>query len=117
MAWHSVMLAARSAPFLVLLSTLAFGQDPKPDTTRRPVTLPTIQTTAPRDERVVFEQKPNVGTITITGRELTSAPRFFGEADVLRAVRLLPGVTAAVAVSSYMGTSGRQCTSGGRQKL
>ena len=94
MAWHSVMLAARSAPFLVLLSTLAFGQDPKPDTTRRPVTLPTIQTTAPRDERVVFEQKPNVGTITITGRELTSAPRFFGEADVLRAVRLLPGVTA-----------------------
>src|SRR5207244_12511294 len=47
-----------------------------------------------RDERVVFEQKPNVGTITITGRELTSAPRFFGEADVLRAVRLLPGVTA-----------------------
>jgi hypothetical protein len=76
----------------------AYGQDPKPDTTRRPapapVTLPTIQTTAPRDERVIFEQKPNVGTITITGRELTSAPRFFGEADVLRAVRLLPGVTA-----------------------
>src|SRR5206468_8237099 len=45
-------------------------------------------------ERVTFEQKPNVGTITITGSDLTSAPRFFGEADVLRAVRLLPGVTA-----------------------
>lgn len=42
----------------------------------------------------MFEQKPNVGTITITGSELTSAPRFFGEADVLRAVRLLPGVNA-----------------------
>ncbi|HEY8175830.1 MAG TPA: TonB-dependent receptor plug domain-containing protein, partial [Gemmatimonadaceae bacterium] len=85
-----------AAAHVLALSSTALGQDPKPDTTRRPlpVTLPTIQTTAPRDERVVFEQKPNVGTITITGRELTSAPRFFGEADVLRAVRLLPGVTA-----------------------
>jgi len=80
----------------ICASTALFGQDPpKPDTTRRPVpTLPAVETVAPRDERLTFEQKPNIGTITITGRELTSAPRFFGEADVLRAVRLLPGVTA-----------------------
>jgi hypothetical protein len=91
-----VTLVSRSFALVVASGTVALGQDPKPDSARRapPVTLPTIQTTAPRDERIVFEQKPNVGTITITGRELTSAPRFFGEADVLRAVRLLPGVTA-----------------------
>ena len=88
MAWRFLVLS--------LLARSVLGQDPpKPDTSRRPVpTLPAVETVAPRDERVAFEQKPNVGTITITGRELTSAPRFFGEADVLRAVRLLPGVTA-----------------------
>ena len=86
----------RGVVFGVLALRSALGQDPKPDTTKqRPVpTLPTVQTTAPREERAVFEQKPNVGTISITGHDLTSAPRFFGEADVLRAVRLLPGVTA-----------------------
>jgi hypothetical protein len=91
-----VTSVSSSAAFLVVCVSIAFGQEPpKPDSARKPVqTLPPIETTAPRDERVVFEQKPNVGTITITGRELTSAPRFFGEADVLRAVRLLPGVTA-----------------------
>lgn len=66
---------------------------PRPDSTR-PQQLPTIETTAPRDERTAFETRPNVGTISITGKDLTSAPRFFGEADVLRAVRLLPGVNA-----------------------
>lgn len=86
----------RSCGLTLLAAGIAVSQEPaRPDTARRPVpTLPTVETTAPRDERVSFEQKPNVGTISITGKELTSAPRFFGEADVLRAVRLLPGVTA-----------------------
>jgi hypothetical protein len=88
----------RTVALLALLAGVhgpAAGQEPKPDTARRPVqSLPPVETTAPRDERVIFEQKPNVGTIKITGRELTAAPRFFGEADVLRAVRMLPGVTA-----------------------
>jgi hypothetical protein len=67
----------------------------RPDTARRPaVALPTIETKARREERTAFETKPNAGTISITGRELTSAPRFFGEADILRAVRALPGVNA-----------------------
>ena len=89
-------MVPRVFAFSLLAGGTALGQDPpKADTARRPVpTLPAVQTTAPRDERVTFEQKPNVGTISITGRELTSAPRFFGEADILRAVRLLPGVTA-----------------------
>jgi hypothetical protein len=86
---------ARSLTLSACLTGAVVAQDPpRPDTARKPVALPAIETTAPRDERVAFEQKPNVGTISITGRELTSAPRFFGEADVLRAVRLLPGVNA-----------------------
>jgi hypothetical protein len=85
----------RAFVLVVCAAAAARSQEPaRPDSARRPVTLPTVETTAPREERVIFERKPNVGTITITGRELTSAPRFFGEADVLRAVRLLPGVNA-----------------------
>ncbi|MGH7677695.1 MAG: TonB-dependent receptor plug domain-containing protein [Gemmatimonadaceae bacterium] len=57
-------------------------------------TLPTVETRAVRDEQAAFEQKPNIGSVTISAKELTSAPRFFGEADILRAVRLLPGVNA-----------------------
>jgi hypothetical protein len=64
------------------------------DTTRRVQTLPAVETRAARPERQTFEQKPNVGAVSITASELTSAPRFFGEADVLRAIRLLPGVNA-----------------------
>src|SRR6185436_17926305 len=89
-------MIGRSLVFTSCVSGLAMAQDPpKPDSTRRPVpTLPAVETVAPREERVAFEQKPNVGTISITGKELTSAPRFFGESDILRAVRLLPGVNA-----------------------
>ena len=64
------------------------------DTTRRVQTLPAVESRAVRPERQTFEQKPNVGAVSITASELTSAPRFFGEADVLRAIRLLPGVNA-----------------------
>ena len=70
-------------------------QEPTPrDTTRPPVQLPVVESRAERDERVQFETKPNVGTVRITGKDLTSAPRLFGEADVLRAIRALPGVNA-----------------------
>src|SRR3954470_22142481 len=76
-------------------ATPDFGQEPTPDSARKPVqTLPTVQTTAPRKEREVFEQRPNVATVTISAKELASAPRFFGESDILRAVRALPGVNA-----------------------
>jgi hypothetical protein len=80
----------------MLMSGLVAAQEPPPppDTTRRPQQLPAIETRAPRDERTSFETRPNVGTITITGKELTSVPKFFGESDVLRAIRTLPGVNA-----------------------
>jgi hypothetical protein len=90
---RSVILGVLAA--VAATARVAQAQEPaKPDTARPVPTLPTIETTAPREERVTFEQKPNVGTISITGSALTSAPRFFGEADILRAVRLLPGVNA-----------------------
>ena len=66
----------------------------QPDTTRPPVTLPPVVTTATSPERMDFEEAPNVGRLTMRASLLTSAPRFFGEADVLRAVRTLPGVNA-----------------------
>jgi hypothetical protein len=61
---------------------------------RRPVMLPTVRTEAPRPERRLFETKPNVSALSVTSRELTSAPRFFAEADVLRSLQLMPGVEA-----------------------
>ena len=66
----------------------------QPDTTRPPAVLPTIETRAPRPEREAYETKPDVGTIRLKPGELTASPRFFGEADILRAVRTLPGVNA-----------------------
>ena len=75
----------------------AAGQRPtQPDTTkkadslaRRPVTLPAMHTDTTRIERRLFESRPNVSTLSVTGRELRSAPRFFAEADVLRSLQLL----------------------------
>lgn len=87
-----------TAPLLLLL--LAVGkpgsaQEPPRDTARPPaVRLPTIETTAPRPEREAYETKPDVGTIRLKPGELTASPRFFGESDILRAVRTLPGVNA-----------------------
>ena len=78
---------------LIAWSAAATAQE-RPDSTRRPQQLPTIQTVAPAEGRVEFETRPNVGRISITGKELGSVPRFFGESDVLRAVRTLPGVNA-----------------------
>jgi hypothetical protein len=94
--WRRSLPTSRFAVSGLLICAAAAGaqEPPKPDTARRPQTLPAVTTTAPRDDRRVFEAEPNVGTIRITAKELTAAPRFFGEGDVLRAVRLLPGVSA-----------------------
>lgn len=61
---------------------------------RRPVTLPAMHSDTTRVERRLFDSKPNVSSLSITARELQSAPRFFAEADVLRALQLMPGVEA-----------------------
>ena len=42
-------------------------------------------------DREIFDSKPNVGVTFIPGRVLASVPRL-GEADVLRAAQMLPGV-------------------------
>jgi TonB-dependent receptor-like protein len=87
----------------VLLSSASVQaqQPPAPDSGRkadsvshRPVVLPTVHTEAPRTERKLFDAKPNVSSLSITGRDLESAPHFFAEADVLRALQLMPGVEA-----------------------
>lgn len=107
-----ILPISRALALILCAAGAAHSQEPsKPDSARRPV-LPTVETTAPREERVIFEQKPNVGTITIMGRELTSAPRFFGEADVLRAVRLLPAVNARNDYSVGMNVRGGQAFDG-----
>jgi hypothetical protein len=81
----------------------ARGQRPTvPDTAKKtdsldrrpPVMLPTVRTEAPRVERKAFETKPNVSALSVTARDLGSAPRFFAEADVLRSLQLMPGVEA-----------------------
>lgn len=84
-----------AAALLASVASFAVAQEPPRDTTRRPpVSLPAIEATAPRPEREAFENKPEIATIRLTPGELTASPRFFGEADILRAVRTLPGVNA-----------------------
>jgi hypothetical protein len=71
---------------------------PVRDTTRRDTTrittLEAIRSEATRVERQLFDEKPNVGRLSISGKELSAAPKMFSEADLLRAVQLLPGVEA-----------------------
>ena len=88
-------------------------QPPTPDSTRkadtlsrRSVTLPTVHTEAPRTERRLFETAPNVSVMSITARDLGRAPRFFAEADVLRALQLMPGVEARNDYSAGMNVRG-----------
>ncbi|MHB1073138.1 MAG: TonB-dependent receptor [Gemmatimonadaceae bacterium] len=57
------------------------------------VTLETVRARARAAERDRFEARPNVGVLRVTRRALASVPAV-GEADVLRAVQLLPGVAA-----------------------
>jgi hypothetical protein len=58
-----------------------------------PVRLSTVQTEARARERERFESVPDVGSLTVSGKSLATVP-VVGEADVLRAVQLLPGVVA-----------------------
>ena len=103
---EALVRRVRSAFFALFIALVAAmpsrGQRPTPpDTTgkpdslvRRPVTLPAMHTDTTRIERRLFESKPNVSALSVTGRELRSAPRFFAEADVLRSLQLMPGVEA-----------------------
>src|SRR4051812_28862573 len=56
-------------------------------------TLGTVLTEAKAAEREVFEQRPNLGVTMLSAKVVSSIPRL-GEADVLRAAQLLPGVLA-----------------------
>jgi len=58
-----------------------------------PIMLARIRTRAPSPERDRFEQVPDVGAVTIPGKALSQLPAV-GEADVMRVVQTLPGVTA-----------------------
>ncbi len=60
----------------------------------RTATLPAVRTVAVRDERAAFDAKSAVSTISISNRELSSAPQFLAEPDLLRTLQLLPGVEA-----------------------
>jgi TonB-dependent Receptor Plug Domain. len=56
-------------------------------------TLDAVHTQAKAAEREAFESQPNIGVTLIPGKVASSVPRL-GEADVLRAAQLLPGVEA-----------------------
>jgi hypothetical protein len=58
-----------------------------------PQTLNPVQTIGTTDERVRFELGTSSGVISIAGGAISTIPSI-GEADVLRAVQLLPGVTS-----------------------
>jgi hypothetical protein len=88
----------------LLMPAMLAAQDPPPvrETTRirppgdtlRPTVLDPIRAQTTRIERVQFEAAPNVGIVSMTGKELALAPRFFAEADLLRSLQLRPGVEA-----------------------
>ena len=100
---------------LVVLGAPAQGQVPRTRTDsaraadssriRQPVTLPTVRTEAERVERRTFATEPNVGVVSITRGDLAGAPRLF-QADVLRAMQLMPGVAARNDYSAGMNVRG-----------
>jgi hypothetical protein len=53
-----------------------------------------VHTVETRIERQLFDEAPNVGRLSVSGKDLSVAPRFFSEADLLRTIQLLPGVEA-----------------------
>jgi hypothetical protein len=79
---------------------------PRSPAARDGVTLPTVESRASRVERDAFEHRSDVGTVAITPRELAAAPRFFAEADVLRAAQTMPGVQARNDYASGMNVQG-----------
>jgi hypothetical protein len=56
-------------------------------------TLGAVLTEAKANEREVFEERPNLGVTLLSAKVVSSIPRL-GEADVLRAAQMLPGVLA-----------------------
>ena len=58
-----------------------------------PQTLNTVRTTGSVDERERFEKGNSAGVLSITGGLISKIPSV-GEADVLRSIQLLPGVTS-----------------------
>ena len=56
-------------------------------------TLSAIRTEAKAAEREVFEEKPNLGVTMLNAKVVSAIPRL-GEADILRAAQMLPGVLA-----------------------
>jgi TonB-dependent Receptor Plug Domain len=110
----SFRLVAAAALVSMVAAVPAVGQQPTaPDTAkadslgrRAPVMLPTVRTEAPRLERRLFETQPNVSTLSVSARDLGSAPRFFAEADVLRSLQLMPGVEARNDYSAGMNVRG-----------
>lgn len=98
---------------IAAIPVAAAQRPPAPDTSRksdslarRPVSLPAMHTDTTRVERRLFESRPNVSTLSVSGRELRSAPRFFAEADVLRSLQLMPGVEARNDFSAGMNVRG-----------
>lgn len=74
--------------------------------TTRVTSLSAMRSEAPRIERQMFEQMPNVGRMSMGIDELKAAPRFFSEADLLRTVQLFPGVEARNDFSAGMNVRG-----------
>lgn len=56
-------------------------------------TLGAVRTEAKATEREMFEERPNLGVTLLNAKVVSSIPRL-GEADVLRAAQMLPGVMA-----------------------
>jgi hypothetical protein len=89
-----LLIALFAAADLAAQDTTRVQPRTPPRDSSRVTTLPGVRTEATRIERQIFDQAPNVGSLSVSGKELAGAPRFFSEADILRAVQLLPGVEA-----------------------
>jgi len=94
-AGHLRIRVSRSGQLVVLPDAPLTAEHPAvADTVQRaPISLPAVRTQATRSERQSFEAETNVGSVSITGRELRSSPTFI-EPDLLRSVQLLPGIEA-----------------------
>src|SRR5689334_9555470 len=111
----SRLTGAASLVAALIAAVPAAGQRPTaPDSGRKadsvsrrgPVMLPAVRSDTTRIERRLFESKPNVSNLSISARDLGSAPRFFAEADVLRSLQLMPGVEARNDFSAGMNVRG-----------
>src|SRR4051812_31931367 len=97
------MTSARRAAVLAILLPIAAPRASaqadtaraRADSSRRTVMLPAVRVEAKLPQGRDFETKLNLGTVLISRKELGAAPiGVLGEADLLRAAQLLPGVEA-----------------------